>query len=160
MKTNHNDPNPIAFPNRKPSMRHALFAVVFTVFSSSAAFASGIVESSIQTSSRSGGSLTELTVTSGQPFYFSMTAAPSDLVTFTTSFGSSFSFTLARLAQTPAPDPKIPWVLDRTPERFSDGRIRVFCRIDVSKIPAVQSGASLKVTRGSANLDTDRVVRR
>jgi hypothetical protein len=152
MKTNHND--------LKPTMRNAVFAVVFTVLSSSAAFASGSLESAIQTSSRSGGSLTELTVKSGQPFYFSMTSSPSDRVTFTTSFGLSIPFTLGQLANTSAPDPRIPWVLDRTPERLSDGRIRVFCRIDVSKIPAVRSGASLKITRGSANIDTDRIVKR
>lgn len=117
--------------------------------------ASGIVESSIQTSSRSGGSITTLTVTRGQPFYFSITAASTDTVIFRTSTGWAFPFTLGQLQE--RPDNRIPWVLDRAPERLPDGRTRLFCRMDAAKTFFVNSGASLQVARGNANIDTDPI---
>jgi hypothetical protein len=124
----------------------------------SAANASGISETAIQTSSRSGGSLTELQLRTGQNFYFSMTAASTDIVTLTTSTGLSFSFPLGTLAV--SNDPRMPWVLDRAPERLPDGRLRLFCRINANKVPLVNTGATLRISRGAANIDTDRIVKR
>ena len=117
--------------------------------------ASGIVESSIQTSSRSGGSITTLTVTRGQPFYFSITAASTDTVIFRTSTGLAIPFTLGQLQG--RPNNRIPWVPDRAPERLPDGRTRLFCRIDAANTFAVNPGASLQVARGNANIDTDPI---
>lgn len=116
--------------------------------------ASGIVESSIQTSSRSGGSITTLTVTRGQPFYFSITAASTDTVVFWSPTGRSFTNTLGQLQ---SPIPFAPFRPERVPERLSDGRTRLFFVIEAPQTFGVTTGSTVQVRRGATNIDTDPI---